>query len=126
MNIHPDDHDRWHDVQRQRQRELEARLEDRGVGQRDPYRDPQPSTTIRIRNEHGTYAAHVEDVDLALSRYLPTGVWPDSPRNLRKRVEAALGHAVSVNLTVIELLVMLASPEGGLPRAVPIDQLPTI
>jgi hypothetical protein len=87
----------------------------------DPYLSPQQRATIRVQTEHGTYAAHVEDVDLALSRYLP-----DSPRNLRRRVEAQLGHAVSVNLTVIELLVMLASPEGGLPRAVPIDQLPTV
>jgi hypothetical protein len=92
----------------------------------DPYLSPQQRATIRVQTEHGTYAAHVEDVDLALSRYLPTGVWEDSPRNLRRRVEAALGHTVSVNLTVIELLVMLASPEGGLPRAVPIDQLPAV
>jgi hypothetical protein len=91
----------------------------------DPYANPQPRTTIRIRNEHGTYAAHSEDVDLALTRYLPTGVWEDSPRNLRRRVEAALGHTVSVNVTVVELLVMLASPEGGLPQATPVEHLPT-
>jgi len=87
----------------------------------DPYANPQPRTTIRIRNEHGTYAAHSEDVDLALARYLP-----DSPRNLRMRLEAQLGHTVSVNVTVVELLVMLASPEGGLPQAIPIEHLPTV
>lgn len=63
--------------------------------------------TVRIKNEHGMYAAWTANVDRAIAENLPT-----SPRRLRERVAHALGHEVNTT-SISELLVMLASPEAG-------------